>query len=104
MSLILEKLKAARRKKGLRQSALGEKLGLPQSHISKIESCGTDPRLSTVTEMALLLDHQLVLILRQHLPLIRSLISGEGINGPIWKTDEDGGLINPALKKSKHVL
>lgn len=89
MSRILEELKAARQEKGLKQSALGEKLGLPQSHISKIEQGGTDPRLSTVTEMARLLDQELILVPRQLLPVIRALLRGEDSEGPIWKIDEE---------------
>lgn len=89
MSRILAELKTARQEKGLKQSALGEKLGLPQSHISKIEQGGTDPRLSTVTEMARLLDHELVLVPRQLLPAIRSIIRGQDIDGPAWKIDEE---------------
>lgn len=89
MSRILEELKAARQEKGLKQSALGEKLGLPQSHISKIEQGGTDPRLSTVTEMARLLDQELILVPRQLLPVIRAILRGEDSEGPIWKIDEE---------------
>lgn len=85
----MAELKTARQEKGLKQSALGEKLGLPQSHISKIEQGGTDPRLSTVTEMARLLDHELVLVPRQLLPAIRSIIRGQDIDGPAWKIDEE---------------
>lgn len=89
MSRILEELKAARQEKGLKQATLGEKLGLPQSHISKIEKGGTDPRLSTVTELARLLDHELVLVPRQLLPAIRAIIRGQDIDGPAWKIDEE---------------
>ena len=41
---------------------IGRKLGLPQSHISRIEQGLTDPRLSTITDMARLLDQELVLV------------------------------------------
>ena len=53
MSNITDQLKSIRRAKGLKQSELGDKLGLPQSHISKIEQGTTDPRLSTITQVAL---------------------------------------------------
>lgn len=89
MGYILKELKTARQEKGLKQSALGEKLGLPQSHISKIEQGGTDPRLSTVTEMARLLDQELILVPRQLLPVIRAILRGEDSEGPIWKIDEE---------------
>ena len=89
MNRILEELKIARQTKGLNQSSLGEKLGLPQSHVSKIEQGGTDPRLSTVTEMARLLDHELILIPRQLIPAIRAIISGQDTESSAWKPDEE---------------
>ncbi len=89
MSRILEELKRARYAKGLKQTALGKKLGLPQSHISKIEQGGTDPRLSTVTEMARLLDHELFLVPRQLMPAVRAIILGQDMDGPTWKIDEE---------------
>lgn len=89
MSRILAELKIARQAKELNQSSLGKKLGLPQSHISKIEQGGTDPRLSTVTEMARLLDYELILIPRQLVPAIRATISGQGIESSAWKPDEE---------------
>jgi transcriptional regulator with XRE-family HTH domain len=89
MNRILEELKAERQIKGLKQSSLGEKLGLPQSHVSKIEQGGTDPRLSTVTEMARLLDHELVLVPRQLVPAIRAIISGQDTESSAWQPDEE---------------
>ena len=44
MNDVISQLKAARREKGLKQADLGKKLGLPQSHVSKIEQGSTDPR------------------------------------------------------------
>lgn len=89
MNHITAQLKAARRTRGLKQSELGAKLGLPQSHISKIEKGGTDPRLSTVADMARLLDLELMLIPRHLLPAIRGLIQGiDEEQEPRWKPDE----------------
>ncbi len=67
MSRIIEQLKTARQAQNIKQSELGKKLGLPQSHISTIENEVTDPRLSTVEDMARLLDHELMLIPRKSL-------------------------------------
>ena len=89
MNGIIEQLKRARLTKKLKQSELGVKLGLPQSHISKIEKGGADPRLSTVTDMARLLDQELVLIPRSMLPAIRALLSGEETQKPKWRVDEE---------------
>ncbi len=68
MHEIIKQLKRARLDKKLKQSELGRKLGLPQSHISKIEQGKSDPRLSTVTDLARLLDQELVLVPRDMLP------------------------------------
>jgi len=90
MNEILKSLKNRRLELKLKQSELGSKLGLPQSHISKIEQGATDPRLSTVTDMARLLDQELVLVPREMLPVIKSLLSGEDSQKPMWSLDEEG--------------
>jgi transcriptional regulator with XRE-family HTH domain len=46
MSEIINQLRQARQDRQLKQSGLGSKLGLPQSHISKIEL----PSLSASTQ------------------------------------------------------
>ncbi len=90
MNEIIKALKSARLEKKLKQSELGGKLGLPQSHISKIEQGATDPRLSTVTDMARLLDLELVLVPRAMLPAIQAMIRGEREEQtPRWQLDEE---------------
>jgi len=89
MDEILKSLKKRRLELKLKQSEFGSKLGLPQSHISKIEQGATDPRLSTVTDMARLLDQELVLVSRELLPVIKSLINGEDSQKPMWSLDEE---------------
>ncbi len=89
MNEILKSLKKRRVELKLKQSEFGSKLGLPQSHISKIEQGMTDPRLSTVTDMARLLDQELVLVPREMLPVIKSLINGEDNQKPMWSLDEE---------------
>ncbi len=91
MNAIIPQLKRARLAKKLRQSEFGVKLGLPQSHISKIEQGRSDPRLSTVTDMARLLDQELVLVPRSMLPAIRAMLSGEETQKPKWQIDEEEG-------------
>lgn len=88
MNSILEQLKIARQEKGLKQSEFGNKLGLPQSHISKIERGETDPRLSTVVDMARIVDRELILVPRRLAPAIRPMIEGEHDQEPMWKPDE----------------
>jgi len=90
MNIIIEQLKAARQAMGLKQSEVGEKLGLPQSHVSKIEQGGTDPRLSTVSDMARVLDQELVLVPRQLSSRVRSLLQGEEKGHERrWQLDEE---------------
>ena len=88
MSQIIEQLKSARQKLGLKQSELGDKLGLPQSHVSKIEQGANDPRLSTVTDMARVLDQELVLIPRQMVAAVRAFLKGEGDEERRFQPDE----------------
>lgn len=93
MEIIVEKLRAARKAKGLTQSALGAKMGLPQSHVSQIEAGKTDMRLSSFLEMARLLDMEPVLVPRSLTPAIRAIISGEETKQPAWRpdvSDDDG--------------
>lgn len=89
MNEIIKQLRQARQGRKLKQSELGSKLGLPQSHISKIEKGGVDPRLSTVEDMARLLDQELVLVPRTMLPAVRAILSGEDAQKPKWRLDEE---------------
>lgn len=67
-------LRSARLSKGLSQAELGSRVGLPQSHISKIEKGGTDLRLSSLVEIARALDLELKLVPRSALPAVNSLV------------------------------
>jgi len=67
-------LKAARRDKGLSQRELSAKTGIPQSHISKIESGAVDLRLSSLIEFARMLDLEVTLVPRKLVPAVQSLI------------------------------
>ena len=88
MGKIIQRLKSARLEKGLTQTELGKKLGLPQSHISKIEQGLTNPQLSTVRDMARILDLELTLVPRPLVPAVRSLLTGENTEEPRWQPDE----------------
>ncbi len=74
---IAESLKAARERKGLSQRALSAKAGIPQSHISKIENGVVDLRLSSLVELARVLDLELTLIPRKKLSAVRAIIRGD---------------------------
>ncbi len=89
MNRVIERLKTARLEKGLTQTELGNKLGLPQSHISKIEQGVSSPQLSTLSDMARVLDLELTLVPRLLLPAVRALLSGDDKDKPRWQPDED---------------
>ena len=88
MEEIAKKLKKARQAKGLTQAELGKKIGLPQSHISQIEAGHVDLRVSSLQEIARLLDLEPMLIPRALTPAVRSIISGHGKERkPAWQPD-----------------
>lgn len=67
-------LKRAREAKGLSQRALANLSGVPQSHISKIESGAVDLRISSLVEIARALDMELKLVPRKGLSAVNSII------------------------------
>lgn len=71
---IIETLKRARETKGLSQRALGNLAGLPQSHISKIESGAVDLRVSSLIEIARVLDLELALVPRKSVPAVNAIV------------------------------
>jgi HTH-type transcriptional regulator/antitoxin HipB len=66
-------IKRARENKGLSQRALGARVGIPQSHISKIESGTVDLQTSSLMQIARALDLELTLIPRTALPAMQAL-------------------------------
>ncbi|MCB1826812.1 MAG: helix-turn-helix transcriptional regulator, partial [Coxiellaceae bacterium] len=86
---ITTELKQIRADSGLSQSALGERVGLPQNHISKIESGKTDPRLSSLIEIARSLGYELMLVPRNKLELIELTLQGkESSQRARWQLDD----------------
>ena len=71
---IADALKQARARKGLSQRALGELAGLPQSHISKIESGAVDLQLSSLVQLARVLDLEVRLVPRKAVPAVDSVV------------------------------
>jgi transcriptional regulator with XRE-family HTH domain len=89
---IAKALKKAREHKGLSQRALGRKAGVPQSHISKIESGAVDLRLSSLIELARALDLELALVPRRALPAVQSIVrTGGGLADvrPAYTLDDE---------------
>lgn len=73
MAYIQEQVRAAREMKGLTQSDLGSRIGQPQSAVSRIER-GGDLRLSTLLEMARVLEMEPMLIPKHLVPAVGALI------------------------------
>ena len=76
-----EKLRRARVERTLPQREVARRVGLPQSHISKIENGHVDPGLSTAIELARALGFEPVLVPRARLAAVEGLL----------RTDPEGG-------------
>ncbi|SFU16771.1 Helix-turn-helix [Pseudovibrio denitrificans] len=70
---IAASLKKARASKGISQRELAKRSGVPQSHISKIESNAVDLRISSLASLAHALDLELELVPRKAAPAVRSI-------------------------------
>ena len=67
-------LKEARRKRGWSQAELGRRAGLPQMHISGIESGKIVPRFDTLLDLVRVLDYDLLMVPRSLVPVLQALI------------------------------
>lgn len=74
---IAANIRSARKAKGLTQQQLGQRIGLPQSHISKIENGTVDLQLSSLVEIARALDLEVTLLPRQALPALSSILRAQ---------------------------
>lgn len=79
---IARTLKSAREARGLSQRALGARAGIPQSHISTIEKGAVDLRVSTLVELARVLDLELELVARKALPAVRAIVGRSDESAP----------------------
>jgi HTH-type transcriptional regulator/antitoxin HipB len=73
MASIQEQVRVARDSKGLTQADLGSRIGQPQSAVSRIER-GGDLRVSTLLEMARVLEMEPILIPKHLVPAVQALI------------------------------
>ncbi|MEA3172892.1 MAG: hypothetical protein QOF42_303 [Gammaproteobacteria bacterium] len=71
---IITALTTARHRAGLSQRALADKVGLAQSHISKIERGAVDPQTTSLLEIARVLGLELSLVPTPLMPALRALI------------------------------
>lgn len=88
-----EHIKQARTKRGWGQRELGEQIGLPQPHISAIESGAIVPRFDTLLDIVRVLDLDLLLVPRSLVPAVQSLIRAqkepESVERALYAVDED---------------
>lgn len=93
-------LRQARLQKGWSQRDLSGKAGIPQAHISRIENGVVDVKVSTLVELARLLDLELVLAPRAAVSAVEALIreaeAGHGLvharttaQSPAYSLDEE---------------
>ncbi len=85
---IAEILRSAREARGLSQRDLSARSGVPQSHISKIENGAVDLRLSSLVELARVLDLEFTLVPRKALPAVQAIVrstDGEASGSDVQK-------------------
>ena len=70
-------LKNARKAMGLSQRELANKLGIPQSHLSRIEGGNVNIKLASFVEIARTLDLEVMLVPKQDAGAINSLIASK---------------------------
>ena len=94
MRLALKQARVARR---WSQREVGSRLGLPQMHISGIESGKIVPRYDTLLELVRILDRDLLMVPRALVPAVQSLIrdhlrhdqQGESEERPLYGSGDD---------------
>jgi transcriptional regulator with XRE-family HTH domain len=69
-----EELRAERQVRGWSQAELGRRVGLPQTHISGIESGKIVPRFDTLLELVRVLGFELLMVPRSLVPVAQALI------------------------------
>lgn len=84
---IARALKAARGGKGLSQRALSRMAGVPQGHISKIENGAVDLRLSSLIELARVLDLEVTLVPRKAVPAVQLVIRSATPRGLVRESE-----------------
>src|SRR5437667_9903078 len=89
---IRRELISERRKRGLSQATVGKRVGLPQMHVSGIETGRIVPRFDTLLDLVRVLDHDLLMVPRALVPAVEALIrdhrspSGDG-EQPLYSID-----------------
>lgn len=92
---MLYELKEARLKRGWSQLDLGHRVGLPQVHISNIETGKIVPRFDTLLDLVRVLGRDLVLVPRALVPVVQALVleadGNQGDQGerPLYAVDDN---------------
>jgi len=80
-------------KRGWGQRELGAQTGLPQPHISAIESGGIVPRFDTLLEIVRMLELDLMIVPRSLVPAVQSLIrvqqEPDAVEKPLYATGDE---------------
>jgi HTH-type transcriptional regulator / antitoxin HipB len=88
-----EYIKNARKKRRWGQRELGAQIGLPQPHISAIESGAIVPRFDTLLDLVRILDLDLILVPRSLVPVVQSLVRAqqepESREKPLYAIDDE---------------
>jgi transcriptional regulator with XRE-family HTH domain len=87
-------IKEARAKRGWGQRELGAHVGLPQPHVSAIESGDIVPRFDTILDIVRVLGQDLLLVPRALVPAVQSLVRAQkelagSEERPLYATDDE---------------
>ena len=86
-------IKQARTQRGWSQRQLGAAVGLPQSHVSGLESGEVVPRFDTLLDLVRVLDLDLLVVPRSLIPAVQSLIRSQkepdSTEKPLYAMDEE---------------
>jgi HTH-type transcriptional regulator/antitoxin HipB len=89
MDILLEHLKQARKTQGRSQRLLAEALGIPQSHLSKIENGQVSPTLHSVRELSHTLGLELMLVPKAQISLVKALLNNRNLDEPAYRLDDE---------------
>jgi transcriptional regulator with XRE-family HTH domain len=85
----------ARRQRGWSQAELGQRLGLPQMHISGIETGKVAPRFDTMLDLVRVLEYDLLLVPGALVPVVQSLTRDSNRQAHDVNEEEDRPLYSP---------
>jgi transcriptional regulator with XRE-family HTH domain len=93
-------LAEARHRRGWSQAEVGRRTGLPQAHISGIETGKIVPRFDTLLDLVRVLDYDLLLVPRSLVPAVQAITRDQNLSSgvatdegerPLYATDDETG-------------